>query len=388
VQYAHSWFELPSLIAAALPAAATLGRLCVFVLMISMLIVLHEYGHFWAARRNGVRVIDFALGIGPTLLKWTSPRTTTSYRINLFPIGGYCVMKDASLQKNISDEKRDTSPPHAANDDDYANKATWQRMAIVLAGPATNIVVAVCLMVVSYAWVGMPVTSAVLGAIEPNHPASRAGLRQGDRIVSANGIELKSKTDSTHGPGDRLVEIVSASIGKPVSIVYERDDRRYETTAYPEAGSSGQGRIGFVKTQTLTRIGFFAAVGASVKNVFQVTSETIASLLRMVTAPKSIGTMHGVVGIASISNTVLSLGFERYVYFTALISVALGIFNLLPIPALDGGRAIFIVAEMVRGKPIDAKKEHYVTIGGFAVLLALMVVISINDIVEILSGKL
>ncbi|MGD0474945.1 MAG: M50 family metallopeptidase [Candidatus Velthaea sp.] len=408
-------------LAIALPTLAGLGKIIVFLVMISVLIVLHEYGHFIVARRNGVRVNDFALGMGPTLLRWTSPRSGTNYRLNLFPIGGYCAMKGEDGKTNEAEQQRQFretidavagaapgSPgvstsgvallPERATarkdpgalarsvheEDNFQAKRPLQRLAIVVAGPVMNFIVALVLMVVSYAAVGIPAPTTMVGDVSPGKPAALAGLRAGDRIVAVNGVPVSD--------GTVLVHDIQTSLGKPLRLTYLRANLTHDVTLTPVPGPDGAGHtvgiIGFLKVLAPQRVPLTTALTRSGQDFAMIWTSTFGALGGLFTHPAATaGQLHGVVGMASVSGEVQDAGWGAYMSFAALISISLGIFNLLPIPALDGGRGVFILAEMLRGKPVDPEKEALVHVGGFAVLIVLMLAVSYHDIAQIVAGK-
>jgi regulator of sigma E protease len=411
-------------LAFALPTLAGLGKILVFLVMISVLIVLHEYGHFIIARRNGVRVNDFALGMGPTLLRWTSPRSGTNYVLNLFPIGGYCAMKGEDGKTNEAEQQRqfrenidavsgaapgspgvstsgvallperrstferDALPAGTVRtmheDDNFQAKRPLQRLAIVVAGPIMNFLVALLLLVVSYAVLGVPAATTKVGELSPGKPAALAGLRAGDRITAVNGVAVDD--------GSVLVSDIQHSLGKPLRLTYLRGSVSHDVTLTPVAGPDGAGHvvgiIGFVKVLAPQRVSLGTAVARSAQDFGTIWTSTFAALGGLFTHPAATaGQLHGVVGMASVSGEVQDAGWGAYFSFAALISISLGIFNLLPIPALDGGRAVFILAEILRGKPVDPEKEALVHVGGFAILIVLMLAVSFHDISNIVSGK-
>ena len=180
-------------------------KLLLFLVMLSVLVVLHEYGHFLLARRNGVRVDDFALGMGPTLLKWTSKRSGTNYRLNLFPIGGYCAMKGEDGKTSEAEQQRAFQTDGKHDDDNFQAKTPWQRLAIVVAGPIANFIVALVLLFVSAAVFGVAgqrPDHARLPARRRAIPASKAGLHPGDLITAIDGVPMKD--------GDQLVHTIYA----------------------------------------------------------------------------------------------------------------------------------------------------------------------------------
>jgi regulator of sigma E protease len=410
-------------LALALPTLAGLGKILVFLVMISILIVLHEYGHFIVARRNGVRVNDFALGMGPTLLRWTSPRSGTNYLLNLLPIGGYCAMKGEDGKTNEAEQQRQfresvdvvngsrpgspgvstsgvallpertvLSDRGAAGgyvrvmheEDNFQAKRPLQRLAIVVAGPVMNFIVAIVLLVVSYAVLGIPSPTTTVGAISPGKPAALAGLMAGDRITAVNGAAVSD--------GAVLVADIQKSLGKPLRLTYDRAGAVHDVTLTPVAGPDGDGHvvgiIGFMKVLAPQRVPLGTALARSGEDFAMIWTSTFGALGGLFTHPAATaGQLHGVVGMASVSGEVQDAGWGAYLSFAALISISLGIFNLLPIPALDGGRGVFIIAEILRGKPVDPEKEALVHVGGFAVLIVLMLAVSYHDVANLVSGK-
>src|SRR5579872_3161700 len=202
----------------ALPSFAAIGKIVVFLVMLSVLVVLHELGHFIVARWNRVRVNDFALGMGPTLLKWTSPRSGTNYRLNLFPIGGYCAMQGEDGKTNEAAQQRQFLESNTGMDDDnFQAKSPLQRLAIVAAGPVANFLVALVFLFVVAIGFGTQIPTATVGALQPDMPAQRIGLQPGDTIVSVDGVPIQS--------GTQLVDTIHSSAGKDLTLAIRRDGR-------------------------------------------------------------------------------------------------------------------------------------------------------------------
>jgi regulator of sigma E protease len=362
----------------------TLDKLLIFLVMLSVLVVFHEYGHFLLARRNRVKVNDFALGMGPTLFKWTSKRSGTNYRLNLFPIGGYCAMKGEDGKSNEAEQQRDFRARADYDDDNFQAKTPWQRLAIVVAGPVANFLIAIVLLVFSFALFGTPTPSLQVGRVSPNMPAARAGIVEGDRIVAADGQRLND--------GNQLVATIQSHLGKPLRLTVEHAGTTRIVTVVPVAGPDGRGHtvgvIGFVRrfdAQPAPLGKAFAMAGEAFTSTFSLTLGALGGLL---THPsQTVAQIQGPIGIARVSAEVQDFGWGPYLGLAATLSISLGIFNLLPIPALDGGRALFILLEVLRGKPIDPEKEALVHVGGFAALIMVMIAVSYHDIARIVAGK-
>lgn len=374
-------------------AAVTLAnveKIALFIVMLSVLIVLHEYGHFLIARLNKVRVLEFAVGMGPLIAGFKSKRSGTQYSLRAFPIGGYCAMHGEDNKTSEADQQREFRQTVIVNgreydDDNFQAKNAWQRLAIVLAGPVANFVLAFVILVVSAAAFGVDANTPrpVIESVIPGSPAERAGLRTNDLIVAVNGRAVG---------GEDLVNLIHASRGKRLAISYERGESRKTISVVagscPPPEKPSWGCIGFLPVDTLQHVPFTDAVVDASYAFVGLGQQTFMSLAMLATHPvKYGGQVSGVVGMAQAATTIQDWGWGYYLRFAALISFALGVFNLLPLPALDGGRGAFIIGELLRGKPVDPEKEAWVHITGLAVLIALMIVINFNNVVQILQGK-
>jgi regulator of sigma E protease len=375
---------LAALMTSVLPDLSAVGKVLVFLIMLSVLVVLHELGHFIVARVNGVRVNDFALGMGPTLLKWTSPRTGTNYRVNLFPIGGYCAMQGEDGKTSEAEQQRRFRTEGASTDSDsFQAKRPLRRLSIVAAGPIANFIVAFTLLAVVAVGYGTQVPLPTVGALQPNMPAQRAGLQPGDTIVKVNAVTIES--------GSQLVAIIHASASKPLTLTVRRGNATFVVHATPqprELAGKRVGLLGFAPKEAMQRASLTDGLAYAGLTFWIFLSMQLGVLASLVTAPlHAVGGLAGPVGIAAMSGQVQSLGWGPYLMLAAQISISLGIFNFLPIPALDGGRGAFIVAELLRGKPVDPEKEAFVHFAGFAALMMLMVFVTYHDIVRLVAGR-
>jgi regulator of sigma E protease len=407
-------------LALALPSFDGIEKTAVFLVMLSILVVLHEGGHFLLARLNGVRVNDFAVGFGPTLLKWTSKRSGTNYRLNLLPLGGYCAMQGEDGKTSEAEQQRQfreardqqgqpkplfpgggvallerpktfaaASPapgPVAVGSDNFQAKSTWGRLSIVVAGPVANFVLAFAIYVIAAVTFGVAsnsFNSTEIGPISDGSPAAKAGLHIGDHIVSVNG---KAVTD-----GDQLVKKIQGSAGHPLTLGYTRHGALGSVTVVPIAVKvDGKviGRIGFQRLPTFERVGIAAAIPVAWSEFSEQMAGQFGGIVALFTHPKEhFSSVSGVIGMGRAAGAYQDIGWAAYLALAAMISIALGMLNLLPFPALDGGRAVFIIAEMFRGRPVDPEKEALVHVTGFAVLMVLMVFVAYHDIANIISGK-
>ncbi len=365
----------------------SIAKIALFLLVLSVLVVLHEYGHFVLARLNKVRVLEFSVGFGPKLAGWTSKRSGTAYSFRALPLGGYCAMHgedNKTSEGELQREFREDAPVY--DDDNFQAKKPWTRLAIIAAGPIANFILCLAILFVSAIAFGVQSDKVQprIGPLQADMPAQRAGLHGGDRVMAIDGRPVTS--------GEQLVAIIHASLKKPLHITFNHNGSVRTVVVTPVACRPPElkthGCLGFVAVSAYERVGFRETVQATFLNFASIAQQTLGSLALLVSHPRQYGgQVSGVVGMGQAAMSIQDFGWGPYMFFAALISFALGLFNLLPLPALDGGRGAFIIAELVRGKPVDPEKEALVHITGFAVLIALMLVINFYNVVQIYQGK-
>lgn len=362
-------------------------KIVTFLVMLSILIVLHELGHFVLARLNGVRVNEFAVGFGPRLVSWTSPRSGTLYSLRAFPIGGFCAMEGEDGRVSEAEQQRSFRSGAQGGEENFQAKSPWRRLAIILAGPAANFVLCYAVLLVGALAFGVASDKAnqpVVGEVLPGSPAEIAGVRPGDRIIAIDGVPMTT--------GKKLVDTIHASLGKRLDLVYERNGARTEVYVSPRICPPQVGRnlgcIGFTPIPAYERVGLAEAVRQSGEEFAGIADQTVGSIVLLVTQfSKYAPQIAGPIGMGQVAVTVQDWGWGPYFTLAATISFALGLFNLLPIPALDGGRAAFIIAELIRGRPVDPEKEAMVHLAGFAALMALIMLVAFHDIARIVTGQ-
>jgi regulator of sigma E protease len=373
-------------LALALPPLDGIGKILLFLVMLSILVVLHEAGHFIVARRNGVRVNDFAVGFGPTLLKWTSPRSGTNYRINLLPLGGYCAMQGEDGKTSEAEQQRQFLAEHVSGSDNFQAKAPWRRLAIVVAGPIANFVVCFLILFLAAITFGIDTGAATtrIGLVQSGTPGALAGLEPGDSIDAIDGVRFSN--------GDTLLKKIQASAGVPLKVEFSHQGVRRTAVIVPKAVDIGNkkmvGQIGFQRVFAFQRVNPIEAVTLSGYGTWRLIALTFDGLAKLITNPRvSAANVGGPIAMGRAASAFQDLGWASYLQYAAMLSVALGFFNLLPIPALDGGRAMFILVEMLRGRPVDPEREALVHFAGFAVLMVLIIFVAFHDVANIVSGK-
>jgi regulator of sigma E protease len=330
----------------------------VVIAAFGLLVVVHELGHFLAARACGMRVERFSVGFGPVVLR--RERHGTEWVISAIPFGGY--VRIAGMAPG--DDVRPDDPTV------YANQAPWRRFAVILAGPAMNWLAAVGLafaMIVSP--VGFPEAdpSPTVGELVDGGAAARGGLRPGDRIASADGKPLATWQE--------LVAAVVASPGKPLALEVEREGATVRLTVTPD-DAGGRGRLGVGPARHLLRDGPAGAVAASLRITNQHAKDNVTGLAAMFSGRQK-AELRGPVGIAQEMAKSAHAGLAPFLLMVWSISVVLAIFNLLPIPALDGGRLVFLAYEIVTRRRVNQRVETIVHTAGFVALFGLILAVTV-----------
>jgi regulator of sigma E protease len=332
----------------------------VAIVGLGLLIVLHEGGHFLVARLCGMRVERFSIGFGPTLLGFK--RGETTFQIAPIPLGGF--VQITGLNPN---EEFDHNDPHV-----YPNRPRWMRLLTILAGPAANYATAFMLMLVVLLGFGMPSKTQKIIEPVPGRPAAAAGLKAGDVLVEANGQAVNADKP--------ISEVIQAAHGAPVAIKVLRDNQPMTFTVTPEARSGAYQvgiQIGAIDARTPVGIG--TALKEAVVYPYYTSVGILGGLYDMVRG-KVHADLSGPIGITKQIAKAADRGVVDFFGMLILLSVYLGLFNLLPLPALDGGRALFLAIESVTRKRVNPRIEAAVHTAGFVLLLGVLVIVSFKDI--------
>jgi regulator of sigma E protease len=354
-----------------------------FVFVLTVLVFVHESGHFLIARWNRVRVEVFSIGFGPELFGWND-KSGTRWKFSAIPLGGYVKMfgdADPSSGLPVVNLSRLSSEERAVS---FHGKRLGQRAAIVAAGPLANFLFAFVVLALLFMSYGQPFTPPEVGQVQPGSAAAAAGFRPGDRIISING----QKIDSFEG----VEQVVRLDPGLPLTIVVARDGREVTLKATPRRteyvdrfGNKYEiGLLGIAhRGVDYVRRNPAAAVVEAGAEVWDLSSSTLRYVWQMAIGLRGTGGLGGPLRIAQLSGEVVQGGPVALTWFLAVLSINLGLINLFPVPVLDGGHLLFYAAEAVRGKPLGQKAQEYGFRIGLALVLTLMVFATWNDLVNL-----
>ncbi|WP_186577438.1 RIP metalloprotease RseP [Aquibacillus kalidii] len=413
-----------------------MNTIIAFILMFGLLVFVHEFGHFIFAKRAGMLVREFAIGMGPKV--FSLKRNETLYTIRLLPLGGYVrvagedpeiielkagqhiglefsesghvnkiIVNNKSKHPNahvievekadldhrlmiegyevdaedrlvfqvdpkavfVMDENETQIAPYNRQ---FASKTIPQRAMQLFAGPMMNFLLTIVIFAIIGFVQGVPTDEAIIGEVVPDSPAEEAGFQSGDQVIKIEDTSISSF--------DEFKAIVGDSPEEELSMVVNRNNEQVELTVVPKSIKSQDQEFGQIGVTTQVEKSVIKAIPYSLEETYFWGKLILVNVVKLVTGQFSIEALSGPVGIYDVTDQVVQTGFMNFLSWTAALSVNLGIMNLLPLPALDGGRLLFVGIEAVRGKPIDPQKEGIVHFIGFALLMLLMIVVTWNDI--------
>jgi len=354
-----------------------------FLVILTVLVFVHEFGHYLIARWNGVRVEVFSIGFGPEVFGWWD-RAGTRWKFSTIPLGGYVKMfgdSDASSGRPAPGLAR---LAQAERDVSFHYKRLGQRSAIVAAGPAANFLFAIVVLAILFMTYGQPFTPAEVGQVQPDSAAEQAGIQPGDTILSINGRTVQRFED--------VQQTVRLNPGVPMAIVVRRDGRELALDVTParteltdrfgnhyQIGLLGIARSGmeYVKRDPAT------ALLQAGTETWDLSAATLKAIWQIVIGTRATDELGGPLRIAQMSGEVAQGGVVAVLWFMAVLSINLGLINLFPVPVLDGGHLLFYAAEAVRGKPLGQRAQEYGFRIGLALVLTLMVFATWNDLVHL-----
>ncbi len=357
-----------------------------FLPLITVLVFVHELGHYWVARRNGVRVQVFSVGFGRELFGFTD-RHGTRWKFALIPLGGYVKMFGEHALEEVLHDPKEPARARAMTQEEktvsFDHKRLGQKAAIVFAGPAANFLFAIVLFAsLAFAFGQMKPGDFVrdgIGGVAEGSAAEAAGLAPGDRILSVDGQAIDSFI--------ALRDAVLASEGRGLRLDIARGDDRFPVTLTPRAAATQDGQplwlIGVHPPGAQREdVGIAGAAWAGVQQTAQFTWMTLASIGEMVVGDRGTEELGGPIRIVQISGQAASAGMETYLLVIAVLSINLGLINLFPIPMLDGGHLLFYGIEALRGRPLGERAQEMGMRIGLAFILGLMIFLTVNDLLH------
>lgn len=360
--------------------ASLAGYVVPFVVVLTIIVFIHELGHYWVARRCGVRVEVFSIGFGPELFGWND-KHDTRWKISAIPLGGYVKFFGDADATSSADNGAVAAMTAAERKVSFHHQRLRNRMAIVAAGPVANFIFAIFIYAALFSLIGQPFTPPVVGDVVQGSAAEAAGLRPGDRILSADGTGIQRF--------EELRSYVALRAETPIALTVLRDGGEIALTVVPSRvdvadGMGGTQRVGQIGIRT-TGIDFVrhdpaTAVVQAVRETWQVVANTFTYLGRIIEGRESGDQLSGPLGIAKISGDVAKNGWLGLVSLMATLSVAIGLINLFPVPMLDGGHLMFYGIEAVRGRPLGERAQEYGFRIGFALVMSLFLFATWNDL--------
>jgi len=347
-----------------------------FILVLSGLIFVHEFGHFIVARGLGIRVVKFSLGFGPRV--WGTIRNGTDYCISAVPLGGFVKMLGEVPDEPVPPEDVPVS---------FSHRPVWHRAAVVIAGPLFNLLFAWVVFVVILLFYGNPVVLPEIGQVQPDSPAMAAGVQAGDRILSVNDLQVKSWED--------VSSAIKGAEGRPVTLVLDRGGRMITVTVTPEIkglknvfgeevnvpviGVTASGNL------VVEEVKPFSALWQGFVRTWDMIVLTLQGFVKIFQNVVPVSSLGGPIMIAQMAGQQAEQGMLNLFFFMAILSINLGILNLLPIPVLDGGHLVFFTIEAIIGHPLSVKQMQFAHQVGFALLGSLMLLVFYNDIARVLG---
>ncbi len=337
-----------------------------FIIILSVTIFVHELGHFIFAKRAGIYVYEFCIGMGPRIFKFKRKNDETEYGIRILPIGGFCAMagEDTLDDENVPKEKK------------LMNKTWSQRFMTMVAGVMFNFIFAIILLFIIGLINGNPNNKPAVVSVPNDGPAYLAGLRVDDVIIKLNNVKINTI--------DRLMIEYQINYGKPIELEVLRDDEILRFTITPETIESDGGtsyQYDFALDGSIEK-GFFEAIEYAVTKFLSLIEQMFVTFAYLFTGKLSLSNLSGPVGIYNIVGQSAQAGILSLISLTSLLSINVGFINLLPIPAFDGGRILFLIIEKIRRKPVKPEIENRIHAVGLILLMILMIVVTYNDIVR------
>jgi len=355
----------------------------VFLAILTVVVFVHEMGHYTVARWCGVKIETFSIGFGPELFGWYA-KSGTRWRVSALPLGGYVKMFGDADPASTPDNNREFTDAEKAVA--FQHKNVWQRMAVVVAGPAANFIFGIVALAILLSVYGEPRNAPVIDQVQEGSAAAEVGLQKGDRVVEAAGQQVKTWQD--------LQKIIQMSVGEPIPLVITRDQQRVDLLAHPQikeitdlfGNVHKTPLLGILPDSAATELVRFnpaTALAESVTQTWDMVTGTLKGIGQMITGQRDSSEVGGPLRIAKGAGAAAKIGLGGIAYYIILLSINLGLFNLFPVPLLDGGHLLFYVIEAVRGRPLGQKAQEYGFRLGLFLVFALMLFTTRNDLLDL-----
>lgn len=352
-----------------------------FIVIISIIVFIHEFGHYWVARRCGVKIEQFSIGFGREIFGWTA-KSGTRWKVAMVPMGGYVKMFGDEGASSSPDAEKIKKMSKAERKVAFNTQPLPAKFAIVSAGPAANFILSILILAFFFSHYGMAESNSEVGSVVEDSAAQSIGLKPGDKIVELKGEKVTRFQD--------IQGIVSLHPNIEISIAYEREGKVVHDKITPRLKESSDlfgnkvkiGLIGISPGGVIhsAKLAPLPAIKAAVTETYTICVRTMTALGQMVTGTRSANELSGIARIAEYSGQAASRGMETILWFMAILSINLGLINLFPVPMLDGGHLFLYAIEAVRGRPLGEKTLEYCFRFGLVVLVSLMLFATFNDL--------
>lgn len=363
-------------------ALTILHNFLAFVLIISVIVFIHEFGHYWVAKKCGVKIDAFSIGFGMELFGWND-KSGTRWKICAMPLGGYVKMFGDEGAASTPDKEKIKKLTAAEEKIAFHTQPLLNKSLIVAAGPAANFILAIIILTFFFAHYGRPFATPQIGEIKKESAAELAGLQVGDIITELDGTKIERF--------DEIRNIASLSPGVEMSLVYMRGGVEMKGKITPKLSETDDifgnkvkiGLLGILPDAaavTHKEMGIGEAIGAGFSETYGICARTLKAIGQMITGSRASDELSGIIRIGDYSGKAWERGFETVLWFMAVLSINLGLINLFPVPLLDGGHLAFYFVEALRGRPMAEKFQEYAFRVGAFLLITLMIFATYNDL--------
>jgi regulator of sigma E protease len=349
-----------------------------FIVVLGVLVFVHEFGHYLAARWRGVHVEVFSIGFGPAIATWRD-RVGTVWKVAWLPLGGYVKLHGQERPEQVPSAELVPQANPWIPGRVFHEKPVASRAIVVAAGPVANFLLAMVLYALLFATVGRPLILPVAGGVLPDSAAARAGIRADDRLLAIDGKPIDTFED--------VQRIIAAHPDERMAVTIRRGQQTLELNVLTDVREVGGRRVGMLGIRggqvEYQRLSVPEALVGGMTQTWRVTADTITGVAQMISGQRGTEDIGGPLRIAQLSGEVAQLGLASLISFIAVLSVNLGLINLFPIPVLDGGHLLFYLAEAIRGRPIPPRAQEYGFRAGLALLAGLFILATWNDLTHL-----